>query len=114
VPPKKRLGKELPVGGSSLATGDQGLETITQPHTSVEPRPATTEIRRHEEPPEQPATQAEAPVLNTSASNTQQPAQHKETEAQEDQQQDSDEEMEAIIKDELACLCKENERLWFM
>jgi hypothetical protein len=52
--------------------------------------------------------------LNTSASNTQQPAQHKETEAQEDQQQDSDEEMEAIIKDELACLCKENERLWFM
>jgi hypothetical protein len=30
---------------------------------------------------------------------------------QEHQQQDSEEEIEAIIEDELACLCQKNERL---
>jgi hypothetical protein len=52
--------------------------------------------------------------MNTSASNTQQPPQRQEIEAQEDQQQDSKEEIEAIIEDELACLHQENECLRLM
>jgi hypothetical protein len=42
--------------------------------------------------------------MNTSMLSTQQQPQHQETEAQEDQQQDSDEEIKAIIKDELTRL----------
>jgi hypothetical protein len=86
MPLKKRLGKELPVRSSSLATGDQTLETNTQPHTSVEPHPATVETKRPEEPLVQLATQAEASALNTSAPNIQQLVQHEQIEAQEDQQ----------------------------
>jgi hypothetical protein len=43
--------------------------------------------------------------MNTSTPSTQPPLQHQETETQEDQQQDSEEEIEAIIEDELAHLC---------
>jgi hypothetical protein len=98
MPPKKKLGKELLAEGSSQATGAQVLKTtqaITQPQTSVDPRIATAETGRPEEP-------------------SQQPTQLQETEAQEDQQQDSKEEIEAIIEDELACLRQENERLRLM
>jgi hypothetical protein len=52
--------------------------------------------------------------MNTSAPITQPPLQHEETETQEDQQQDSEEEIKAIIEDELACLCQENEHLRLM
>jgi hypothetical protein len=52
--------------------------------------------------------------MNTSAPSTQPPLQHQETETQEDQQQDSEEEIEAIIKGELAHLCQENEHLRLM
>jgi hypothetical protein len=52
--------------------------------------------------------------MNTSTPSTQPPLQHQETETQEDQQQNSEEELEAIIKDELTCLCQENERLPLM
>jgi hypothetical protein len=44
----------------------------------------------------------------------QQQPQHHETEAQEDQQQDSNEEIEVVIEDELTCLRQENEHLWLM
>jgi hypothetical protein len=49
--------------------------------------------------------------MNTSVPITQPPLQHQETEAQEDQQQDSEEEIEAIIEDELVHLCQENKCL---
>jgi hypothetical protein len=52
--------------------------------------------------------------MNTSAPSTQPPLQHQETKTQEGQQQDSEEEIEAIIKDELARLRQENERLRLM
>jgi hypothetical protein len=49
--------------------------------------------------------------MNTFAPSTQQPLQHQETKTQEDQQQDSEEEIKAIIEDGLARLRQENERL---
>jgi hypothetical protein len=51
--------------------------------------------------------------MNTLALNTQPPSphQHQTTETQEDLQQDSEEEIEAVIEDELECLHQENERL---
>jgi hypothetical protein len=52
MPPKKGLRKELPVGSSSLVTGDQALEATTQPHTSAKPRPVMAETKTLEEPPE--------------------------------------------------------------
>jgi hypothetical protein len=52
--------------------------------------------------------------MNTSVPSTQPPPQHQETKAQEDQQQDSKEEIEAIIEDELVHLRQENERLRLM
>jgi hypothetical protein len=52
--------------------------------------------------------------MNTSEPSTQPPLQHQDTETQDDQQQDSKEEIEAIIEDELTCLYQENERLRLM
>jgi hypothetical protein len=107
IPPKKRPGKELPLEGSSETAGSQVHETTqttAQLQTSIEPRPTTTETRRPEEPPEQPPTQVEVPIMNTSTLSIQQQPQHQETEAQEDQQQDSDEEVEVVIEDELTHL----------
>jgi hypothetical protein len=46
----------------------------------------------------------ELPVMNTSTLSIYQQPQHQETKDQEDQQQDSDEEIEAIIEDELTHL----------
>jgi hypothetical protein len=90
------------------------LNTTTQSQASAEPHPEAADTRRPREPPEQPAAQVEAPPMNTSAPITQPPLQHKETETQEDQQQDSEEEIKAIIEDELACLYQENEHLQLM
>jgi hypothetical protein len=39
---------------------------------------------------------------------------HRETEAQEDQHQDFEDEIEAVIKDELTHLCQENKCLWLV
>jgi hypothetical protein len=117
MPPKKRPGKELPLEGpSQMARGQvhETTQTTTQLQTSAEPRPATTKTRRPEEPLEQPPTQVEVFVMNTSMLSTQQQPQRQETEAQEDQQQDSDEEIKAIIEDELTRLRQENECLWLM
>jgi hypothetical protein len=126
MPPKKKLEEEPSVEGSSQVAEGQVLATVqtttqtthipqtTHPQASTEPRPATTETRRPEYSVEQPLTQALVLAMNTSAPNTQPPLQHQETEIQEDQQQDSEEEIEAIIEDELVLLRQENERLRLM
>jgi hypothetical protein len=88
MPPKKRPGKELPLKGPSQTTGSQVHETTLttdQLQTYAGPRPATTEARRPGEPPEQPPTQVEVSVMNTSTLGIQQQPQRQETEAQEDQ-----------------------------
>jgi hypothetical protein len=54
MPPKKKPRKELSVEGPPQVTGAQALETTqatTQQQTSIEPRQATAEVRRPEEPP---------------------------------------------------------------
>jgi hypothetical protein len=58
---------------------------------------------------EQPATHAEVLTMNTSTLNIQPPFQHQDIETQ-----DPEEEIEAIIDDELAYLDQENERLCLM
>jgi hypothetical protein len=114
MPPKKRPRKDYPVEGSSQAVGGQVLETTTQPQAFAEPRPVMADTRRPGEPPEQSTAQVEAPPMNISVPSTQPPLQHQETETQEDQQKDSEEEIEAIIEDELARLRRENECLRLM
>jgi hypothetical protein len=52
--------------------------------------------------------------MNTSAPSTQPPLRHQEIETQVDQQQDSEEEIKAIIEDELSRLRQENECLRLM
>jgi hypothetical protein len=136
MPPKKRLAKELSVEGPSQEVGGQGLITveatilstnipqISHPHTSTESHPAAVDARRPEGPTGQPPTQAEAFATNTATADfppsslQQQPHhnqdQHREAEAQDDQHQDSEEEIEVVIKDELACLHQENECIRLM
>jgi hypothetical protein len=118
MPPKKRLGKELPAEGSSQAAGEQVLSTAkatvqithipqtSNPHPSTGPHETTIEAGRHEDPSRQPATQAKVFTTSTSAPNTLPPPsqQHQGIETQENQQQDSEEEIKAIIKDDLAHL----------
>jgi hypothetical protein len=107
MPPKKKPKKDLPLEGPSQMVEGQVHETIqttAQLQTSTGPCPVTAEIRCLEEPPEPPLTQVEVPVMNTSTLKTQQQPQRQEIKAQEDQQQDSDEEIEAIIEDELTRL----------
>jgi hypothetical protein len=128
MPPKKRFGKELPVEGSSQADEGQVLSTaeatvqtthipqITHPHTSTTPHGATIEVGRPEYPAGKPTTQAEVFDTKASALNTLPPPsqQHQGIKTQEDQQQDSEEEIKAIIEDELACLHQENELMWLV
>jgi hypothetical protein len=52
--------------------------------------------------------------MNTSIQTTKHSNQPQNTEAQEDLEQDFEEEVEVIIKDELAHICQENERLRLM
>jgi hypothetical protein len=120
--------KELPTEGPSQAGGGQVFtttETTVQttqipqtyhPHPSTEPHETTIEARRPEDPVEQLTIQAEVFALNASALNTLPPPsqQHQAIKIQEDRQQDGEEEIKAIIEDELACLHQENERLWLM
>jgi hypothetical protein len=65
---------------------------------------------------EQPTTQAEVLAMNTSPQNTMPapPHQHQTIKTQEGLQQDSEEEIEAVIKDDLVCLHQENECLCLM
>jgi hypothetical protein len=126
--PKKRHGKELPIESSSQAVEGQVFTTAqttvqityipqtAHPQPSTEPCVATTETRRPEDPVEQPTTQAEVLAMNTSTANTLPPPlqQHQAIETQEYQQQDSEEEIKAIIKDERARLCQGDERLRHM
>jgi hypothetical protein len=65
---------------------------------------------------EQLTTQAEVFALNASALNTLPlpSQQHQAIKIQEDRQQDGEEEIKAIIEDELVCLRQENERLQLM
>jgi hypothetical protein len=64
----------------------------------------------------QPTTQVEVLVMNTSAPNIVPPPphQHQTIKTQEDLQQDSEEEIKAVIEDELVHLRQENERLCLM
>jgi hypothetical protein len=117
MPPKKRSGNELLVEGPAQGTGAPTLETTqttTQPPPSSEPQQTTMEVGRPNQPPQQPPNQAEVLAMNTSVQNTQHPNQPQNIEAQEDLEQDSKEEIEAIIEDELARLRQENERLRLM
>jgi hypothetical protein len=117
MPPKKKPGKELSVDGPLQLTGALTLkttQTTTQPPPSSEPQQATAEVRRPDQPTQQPPNQAEVLAMNTSAQTTQHPNQPQNIEAREDLEQDSEEEIEAIIEDELACLRQENERMHLM
>jgi hypothetical protein len=80
------------------------------------PHEATIEAERPEDPAGQPTTQAEVFATNVSSLNTLPPSsqQHQGIETQDDQQQDSEEEIEAIIEDELVHIRHENERLWLV
>jgi hypothetical protein len=119
MPPKKRLGKELSAEGTSQAAGEK-VPTTTQttiqtthiPQT-LPPQQSTKFHAATTDPMEQPIGQAEVLVMNTSAPNTVPPPlhQHQTIEALEDLQQDSEEEIKAVIEDELVHLCQENECL---
>jgi hypothetical protein len=65
---------------------------------------------------EQPTTQVEVLAMNTLAQNTMPPPphQHQTIKIQEDLQQDSKEEIEGVIEDELVRLCQENKHLCLM
>jgi hypothetical protein len=56
----------------------------------------------------------EVPAMNTSAPTTRHPTQQHDVEAQEEPQQDLEEDIEAIIDDELAHLRQENKHLQLM
>jgi hypothetical protein len=112
MPPKKRLRKELPTEGSSQAVGEQvptttqtTIQTIHIPQ-ALHPQPSTNFHTATTDPTEQPTTQTEVLIMNTSSLNTVPPPshQHQTTETQEDLQQDSKEEIEAVIENELARL----------
>jgi hypothetical protein len=78
MPPKKRPEKELSTEASSQAGGAQVFKTsqiATQPQTFIEPQQATVEVRRPEEPPQQPPSQAKVLAMNTSTLTTQHPTQ---------------------------------------
>jgi hypothetical protein len=122
MPPRKRLGKELSAEGSSQAAREQVPTTIqTTTHSlhipqKLHPQPSTNIYAVAVDPTEQPLAQAEVLTMNTSVLDTAPPTSHQyqTIEIQEDLQQDSEEEIEAVIKDELACLHQENERMCLM
>jgi murein L,D-transpeptidase YcbB/YkuD len=114
-----RLGNKLPTEGTSQAAGDQ-LPTIAQTTTQIthmsqtlHPQPSTNPHAADADSTEQPIAQTEVLAMNTSAPNP--PShQHQTREIQEDLQQDSEEEIKAIIEDELTRFCQKNERLHLM
>jgi hypothetical protein len=111
IPPKKRSRKELSVEGPAQGTRAQILKPTQQ--TSSAPIGHCT-VGRHEEPPQQPPRQAEVLTTDTSAPATQHPNQLQNSEAQEEPQQDSKEEIKVVIEAELACFHHENEHLQLM
>jgi hypothetical protein len=122
MPPKKRAAKEPLTEGSSQV-GEEQVPTTAQTTTQVthipqtlHSQPSTSLHKTTTDPTEKPITQTEVPALNTSDLNTMPlPShQHQTIGTQEDLQQDSEEEIEAIIEDELAYLHQENERMRFM
>jgi hypothetical protein len=122
MPPKKRLEKELPIEGSTPAAREQvpttAQTTIQTTHIppTLHPQPSTNLHATTTDPIEQPTDQIEVLAMNTSAPTTVLPPshQHQPIETQEDMQQDSEEEIEAIIEDELARLRQDNEHLHLM
>jgi hypothetical protein len=83
----ERLEKELLVEGLAQGIGARTLEP-TQPttqQTSSIPPQATVEVRRPEDPPQQPPRQVEVLATDTSALATQHPSQLQNSEAQEEQ-----------------------------
>jgi hypothetical protein len=113
---KKRLGKEPPAEGSSQVTEEQALTTAqttiqtTHIPQTLHLQPSTNLHRTTTYPIEQPRTQTEVLGLDTSTANTtllpshQHQHQHQTIEMEEDLQQDSEEEIKAVIKDKLALL----------
>jgi hypothetical protein len=120
--PKKRLGKELPAEGSSQAVGEH-VPTTTQTTTQnthilqiLHPHPSTNLHAATADPTEQPIAQTEVLAMNTPAPNIAPPPSHQyqTIETQKDLQQDFEEEIKAVIEDEMACLRQENEHLRIM
>jgi ABC-type Fe2+-enterobactin transport system substrate-binding protein len=119
MPPKKKLGKELPVEGSSQAVGEQvptTAQTTTHIPQTLHPQPSTNLHAATANLTEQSTAQAEVLVMNTSTPNTAPPPSHQyqTIETKEDMLQASEEEIEAVIEDELVCLRQENECLRLM
>jgi hypothetical protein len=112
MPHKKRLGNELLTKGSSQVAGEQ-IPTTAQ---TLHPQPSTNLHTATADPIEQPTAPEEVLTMNTLAPNIAPPPshQHQTIETQEDLQQDSEEEIKAVIKDELVRLRQENKRLWLM
>jgi hypothetical protein len=111
---------------TDLTTAEVTIQTThipktSNPHTSTESHTVVVDARRPKGPAGQPSTQAEVFATNTDAwnlspSSSQQQQQHNqdlhwETEAQEDQHQDSEDELEAVIEEVLASLHQINESL---
>jgi hypothetical protein len=112
MPPKNRVGKDPPTEGSSQTAEEQVLTTAQTLH----PQPPTNLHTIAIDLTKQSATQTEVLTLNTSVPNTIPLSghQHQTIKTQEDLQQDSNEEIEVIIKDELAHLRQENECMCLM
>jgi hypothetical protein len=131
MPPKNRPAKELLAKGPSPRAGDQNCTTVeattltthipqrSHPHRSTESHVATADTRRPEGPMGQQPSQIEVFATNIAVadlppSSSQQQLQYNqdpqlEVEAGDDQHHDSEEEIEALIEDELVHLHQENE-----
>jgi hypothetical protein len=127
IPPKKRPTRETPAEGSSQGAEGHVLTTTTEannpttqlphpthPHTSIEFHNSSIDAGRPEGPTGQPSTQYEAFTTDAAVPNplpssswqhrlhNQDP--HQQIKTLEDVQQDSEEEIESVIEDELAHL----------
>jgi hypothetical protein len=87
--------------------------TPNGPHTTIHRAPCNNHRRQKTR---RPSGTTNKPSGSAAVQNTMPPPpqQHQTIETQEDMQQDSEEEIEAVIKDELARLRQENERLCLM
>jgi hypothetical protein len=131
--PKKRLARELPAEDSTQEAGGQVLTTAeanipntqilktAQPHIFIESHAIPNVARRPEGPIGEPSTQMEAFATDAAIPNPYPSSSrqhqlhnqdlHQQTKTLEDMQQDSKEEIEAIVEDELVRLRRENECL---
>jgi hypothetical protein len=106
-------GSSQGVGGHVFTTIEASNPTTqiphsTHPHTSTQSHDVSIDTRRPEGPVGQPSAQEEAFTIDPAVQN-QYP--HQQTETLEDALQDSEEEIEAVIEDELVHLHQENEHL---